>query len=79
MRAILAAAILPLLAAGCSDAGNNSVCDLTKLGTQIDSWPNEEARTKAKEHFALAVEAQNKKDAAACETHKKEAEAALKL
>lgn len=79
MRAMYAAAVLPLLAAGCGEAGNNAVCDLTKLGVQIESWPNEEARAKAKEHFALAQEAQTKKDAAACETHKKEAEQALKL
>ena len=78
MRAMIAAAIVPLLVAGCGEAGNNAVCDLTKLGAQIESWPNEDARTKAKEHFALAVDAQTKKDAAACETHKKEAEAALK-
>lgn len=79
MRAMIAAAIVPLLAAGCGEAGNTAACDLTKLGVQIESWPNEEARTKAKEHLALAVEAQGKKDVAACETHKKEAEAALKL
>ena len=79
MRAMIAAAIVPLLAAGCGESINTAACDLTKLGVQIESWPNEEARTKAKEHLALAVDAQSKKDDTACETHKKEAEAALKL
>lgn len=79
MRAMIGAVILPLLAAGCGDTVDNSVCDLTSLTVKVDTWPNEQARAKAKEHLAQAKDAQAKKDAAACETHKKEAEAALIL
>ncbi len=79
MKAIFATGLACLLVAGCGQATNDATCDLTKLAVQIESWPNEEARTKATEQLNLAKEAQAKNDTAACETHKKQAEEALKL
>lgn len=79
MNRIIAALTASVFVAACGQLSDNSTCDLTKISTQVAAWPNDQARTKADEHLKRAREARGKKDAVACETHKKLAEQALKL
>jgi ABC-type uncharacterized transport system auxiliary subunit len=83
MKAAVAALAVALsasfLLAGCGEMAGNSGCDLTTTSTKVASWPDDASRTKAEEHLKLAREAKDKKDAPACEQHRKDAEAALKM
>lgn len=79
MKVFFAGLFAVFFAAACGDMVDNSGCDLTKLTVEISSFPNEAAKAKATEHLNLAKESRAKKDFAACEQHKKQAEEALKL
>lgn len=83
MNRILAVASIATLAAmatGCGEGSYTGDCDkLTVLAVKAASFPNEAAAAKAKEHLKLAQESKDKKDMAGCETHVRDAEAALEL
>jgi hypothetical protein len=79
MKTVVTALSASILLAACGQVSDNSTCDLTSISTKVAAFPNEQARAKAEEHLKLAREARDKKDAAACEAHKKQAEEALKL
>ena len=79
MKAIIAALSASILVSACGQLSDQTGCDLTKVSVKVGAWANEASKKTAEEHLKLAREARDKKDFAACETHKKQAEEALKL